>query len=77
MVLTLIITVVGCADLVPGDRAWFRRTPTSPMATVGCSDSDATWHLICQDNKWIGSPVNCSASKSKMDKHNSINKCEN
>jgi len=56
--ISIVHTAVGCSDLIPPEDAWLKRTENS--AIVGCYTSRQTWHLKCEDRRWIGVVSNCT-----------------
>ena len=46
------ILVIGCPDLIAPEFAWHTRE--GDIATIGCETSDKTWHLKCEENRWVG-----------------------
>ncbi|KAK2171625.1 hypothetical protein NP493_1050g01005 [Ridgeia piscesae] len=50
--------VIGCPDPALSSGHWFERD--DHKAVAGCENSDATWHLTCNGNTWIGTIGNCS-----------------
>lgn len=52
------VVALGCSDMVPPEDAWLKRK--NDAIVIGCYSSRQTWHLSCQDGKWIGVLGNCS-----------------
>jgi len=51
-------SAIGCSDIIPPDDAYLKRNGDTVL--VGCYTSRKTWHLNCEDGKWIGVIGNCS-----------------
>ena len=51
------ISVQGCADFATQSHLWVTRS--GDEATVGCKDTNLTWHLKCKNSEWIGNIQNC------------------
>jgi len=57
--LMLLVSAVGCSDLVPPSDAWLKRSDN--VATVGCYMTRKTWILTCdQTGRWTGTFGNCT-----------------
>ena len=54
------ITVVGCADLLVPENAWYKRY--NDVARIGCNNQNKTWVLTCEGNRWNGVVGSCSDS---------------
>ena len=54
------LAVVGCADLLTPEDAWYRRY--GDTARVGCHKQNKTWVLKCNDNRWAGVVGTCDTS---------------
>jgi len=55
----LLVSAVGCSDLVPPSDAWLKRSDN--VATVGCYMTRQTWILTCDHNgRWTGTFGNCT-----------------
>ena len=54
-----IFTAVGCPHLANTDQRWVRVTGSHTL-TAGCRNSERSWHLRCQGNRWVGTITNCS-----------------
>ena len=57
---TILIPVIGCADVLPPDHAWHKREGN--LATVGCKHENKTWHLKCVESEWDGVVGSCKAT---------------
>jgi hypothetical protein len=57
----LLLSAVGCGNLVPPVDAWLRRTDNE--ATVGCYTTRQRWHLRCQGGQWKGALGQCIDSE--------------
>ena len=53
----IIISVLGCADLVAPENAWHKRHGS--IATIGCTRQNKTWHLKCDGERWQGVVGSC------------------
>ena len=55
-----IISVLGCPNLpvIPS----LQMSRSAHRATVTCPNTDRSWTLTCQGNKWIGGYGNCTAA---------------
>lgn len=49
---------IGCSDIIPPEDAYVKRN--GDAVVVGCYISRKSWHLHCEDGKWIGIIGNCS-----------------
>ena len=58
-IVTLIVlcTVLGCADLIAPNNAWYKRQGN--VATLGCNKQNKTWHLRCDGGRWQGVVGSC------------------
>ena len=55
----MLVSAVGCSDLVPPSDAWLKRSDN--VATVGCYMTRQTWILTCdQTGRWTGTFGNCT-----------------
>ena len=54
------LTVVGCADILTPEDAWYRRY--GDTARVGCHKQNKTWVLKCNGNRWDGVVGTCDTS---------------
>ena len=58
LLLNFSISAVGCEDPVLPVGATLSRD--FHKAEVTCNESTKSWHLICQDSKWVGQVENCT-----------------
>ena len=49
----------GCADLYDDEDVTIRRTAES-AAVVKCKQTQYSWNIVCQENKWVGDFRNCT-----------------
>ena len=59
--ITILIAVVGCADMIPPEGAWAQRD--GDVTTVGCHDGNHTWTLRCEDSVWKGDVGSCDTGR--------------
>ena len=52
------IVAVGCSNIIPPVDGYAKRNGDAIM--IGCYASRKTWHLSCEDGKWVGVIGNCS-----------------
>ena len=53
------IPAMGCADMQ--DDAEIEITKTAEKTAVAkCKETEYSWNLVCQDNRWIGDHRNCT-----------------
>ena len=63
---SIMFLAIGCSDIIPPEDAWLKRNKDAIL--IGCYSSRQTWHLNCQDGKWIGVIGNCSHSDGGKDR---------
>jgi len=67
----MIVSAVGCSDLVPPSDAWLKRSDN--VATVGCYMTRQTWILTCDHNgRWTGTFGNCTQRTTNFTLYNFI-----
>ena len=52
------VSAIGCADPPYSKHSWTSRTGND--LAIKCNESRETWHLTCDDGKWLGTFGNCS-----------------
>jgi len=53
-----LVVAVGCSNIIPPVDGYAKRNGDAIM--IGCYASRKTWHLSCEDGKWVGVIGNCS-----------------
>ena len=53
----LLVSAVGCTNMIPPENAWLRRSNNDII--IGCYSSQQTWQLHCDGREWKGLVGTC------------------
>ena len=56
----VVLTAVGCTNMIPPDNAWLKRADNDIV--IGCYMSQQTWQLQCDGLEWKGLVGECAES---------------